>query len=145
LLARMQEPEKGGSRVAIVMNGSPLFTGDAGSGESETRRWILENDWLEAIVALPEQLFYNTGIATYVWVLTNRKEPQRQGKVQLINATDFWVPMRKSLGEKRREISKNQIGQITSIFLSFAEDENCKIFDTTDFGYRKITIERPLR
>src|SRR5438105_6731671 len=119
--------------------------GDAGSGESEIRRWILENDWLEAIVALPEQLFYNTGIATYIWVLTNRKEEQRRGKVQLINATDYWVPMRKSLGDKRREISKDQIGQITSIFLAFAQDECCKIFDTTDFGYRKITVERPLR
>src|SRR5713226_34534 len=127
------------------MNGSPLFTGDAGSGESEIRRWILENDWLEAIVALPEQLFYNTGISTYVWVLTNRKELQRQGKVQLINATDFWVQMRKSLGEKRREISKEHIRRITENFLSFQEGENSKIFDTTDFGYRKVTVERPLR
>ena len=145
MLARMQNPEKGGSRVAIVMNGSPLFTGDAGSGESEIRRWILENDWLEAIVALPEQLFYNTGISTYVWVLTNRKEEQRRGKVQLIDATDFWVQMRKSLGDKRHEISKEQIGRITEIYLSFTDGEYSKIFDTTDFGYRKITIERPLR
>ncbi len=145
MLARMQDPDTGGSRVAIVMNGSPLFTGDAGSGESEIRRWILENDWLEAIVALPEQLFYNTGISTYVWVLTNRKELQRQGKVQLINATDFWVQMRKSLGEKRREISKEHIRRITENFLSFQEGENSKIFDTTDFGYRKVTVERPLR
>src|SRR6266516_4604769 len=145
MLARMQDAEKGGSRVAIVMNGSPLFTGDAGSGESEIRRWILENDWLEAIVALPEQLFYNTGISTYVWVLTNRKEEQRRGKVQLIDATDFWVQMRKSLGDKRHEISKEQIGRITEIYLSFTDGEYSKIFDTTDFGYRKITIERPLR
>ena len=145
MLARMQDSDTGGSRVAIVMNGSPLFTGDTGSGESEIRRWILENDWLEAIVALPEQLFYNTGISTYVWVLTNRKEPQRRGKVQLINATDFWVQMRKSLGEKRREISKEHIKRITEIYLSFKEGENSKIFDTTDFGYRKITVERPLR
>ncbi len=145
MLARMQEPDRGGSRVAIVMNGSPLFTGDAGSGESEIRRWILENDWLEAIVALPEQLFYNTGIATYVWVLTNRKEQQRRSKVQLINASNFWVQMRKSLGDKRREISKEQIGRITEIYLSFNEDEHSKIFDTTNFGYRKITVERPLR
>ena len=145
MLARMQDPEKGGSRVAIVMNGSPLFTGDAGSGESEIRRWILENDWLEAIVALPEQLFYNTGISTYVWVLTNRKEEQRRGKVQLINATDFWVHMRKSMGDKRREISKEHIGRITEIDSSFTDGEYSKIFDTTDFGYRKITIERPLR
>src|SRR5581483_7235498 len=145
LLARMQEPAKGGSRLAIVMNGSPLFTGDAGSGESEIRRWILENDWLEAIVALPEQLFYNTGISTYIWVLTNRKEPQRQGKVQLIDATDSWVPMRKSLGNKRREISKEHMKRITETSLSFAEGEHARIFDATDFGYRKITIERPLR
>ena len=145
MLARMQDVEKGGSRVAIVMNGSPLFTGDAGSGESEIRRWILENDWLEAIVALPEQLFYNTGISTYIWVLTNRKEPERRGKVQLINATDFWVQMRKSMGDKRREISKEHIGRITEIFLSFADGEYSKIFDTIDFGYRKISVERPLR
>ena len=145
MLARMQDAEKGGSRVAIVMNGSPLFTGDAGSGESEIRRWILENDWLEAIVALPEQLFYNTGIATYIWVLTNRKAEQRRGKVQLINVTDFWVQMRKSLGDKRREISRDQIQQITNIFLPFTEGEHSKIFNTTAFGYRKITVERPLR
>ncbi|MGB8347086.1 MAG: class I SAM-dependent DNA methyltransferase [Ktedonobacteraceae bacterium] len=145
LLARMHEPDNGGGRVAIVMNGSPLFTGDAGSGESEIRRWILENDWLEAIVALPEQLFYNTGIATYIWVLTNRKEAQRRGKVQLINATGFWKPMRKSMGDKRREISREQIGEIVKLCLSFKEGECCKIFATTDFGYRKITVERPLR
>jgi type I restriction enzyme M protein len=145
MLARVQDPDKGGSRVAIVMNGSPLFTGDAGSGESEIRRWILENDWLEAIVALPEQLFYNTGISTYIWVLTNRKEEQRRGKVQLINATGFWVQMRKSMGDKRREISKAHIGHITEIYLSFTEGEYSRIFDTTDFGYRKITVERPLR
>ena len=145
MLDRMQDTDKGGSRIAIVMNGSPLFTGDAGSGESEIRRWILENDWLEAIVALPEQLFYNTGISTYIWVLTNRKEAQRRGKVQLINATDFWVQMRKSMGDKRREISKEHIARISDIFLSFTDGEYSKIFDTTDFGYRKITVERPLR
>src|SRR5499426_1876653 len=104
MLAHMKPMDEGGSRVAIIMNGSPLFTGDAGSGESEIRRWILENDWLEALIALPEQLFYNTGIATYVWVLTNRKAPARRGKVQLIDASSFWAPMRKSLGDKRREI-----------------------------------------
>jgi type I restriction enzyme M protein len=145
LLGRMKDPGQGGSRVAIVMNGSPLFTGDAGSGESEIRRWILENDWLDAIVALPEQLFYNTGIATYVWILTNRKEPRRQGKVQLIDATSFWTPMRRSLGDKRREISADQIGAITGIYAAFAEGEQSKIFETSDFGYRKITVERPLR
>ena len=145
LLGRMKDSGQGGSRVAIVMNGSPLFTGDAGSGETEIRRWILENDWLDAIVALPEQLFYNTGIATYVWILTNRKEPRRQGKVQLIDATSFWTPMRRSLGDKRREISADQIGAITSIYTAFPEREHSKIFETSDLGYRKIAVERPLR
>ncbi|WP_342056489.1 HsdM family class I SAM-dependent methyltransferase [Crocosphaera sp. Alani8] len=145
MLSRMKSFESEGSRVAIVMNGSPLFTGDAGSGESEIRRWILENDWLEAIIALPEQLFYNTGIATYVWVLSNKKLSSRKGKVQLISASDFWVAMRKSLGNKRREISKKQIENITDIFRGFEASEISKIFKSTDFGYRKITIERPLR
>ncbi len=145
LLSRMKEPNEGGSRVAIVMNGSPLFTGDAGSGESEIRRWVLENDWLEAIVAMPEQLFYNTGIPTYVWVLTNRKPKNRKNKVQLIDATTIWTPMRKSLGDKRREISTDQIVEITRLFESFKEAPRCRIFKTSDFGYRKITVERPLR
>ena len=145
MLSRMHRPKDGGSRVAIVMNGSPLFTGDAGSGESEIRRWILDNDWLEAIVALPEQLFYNTGIATYVWVLSNRKEERRKGKVQLIDATSFWAPMRKSLGDKRREISPKDIERVSDIHRAFEEGEHCRIFNTTDFGYRKVTIERPLR
>jgi len=145
MLGRMKSLEHDGSRIAIVMNGSPLFTGDAGSGESEIRRWILENDWLEAIIALPEQLFYNTGIATYVWILSNRKSPERKGKAQLINAVDFWTPMRKSLGNKRREISKEHISQVTQIYLDFKETAICKIFATTDFVFRKVTIERPLR
>jgi type I restriction enzyme M protein len=145
MLARMQTPEHGGGRVAIVMNGSPLFTGDAGSGESEIRRHILENDWLEAIVALPEQLFYNTGIATYVWVLSNRKVPERRGKVQLIDATDLWVLMRRSLGDKRREIGAEQIDTVRQVYRSFGENERAKVFCTTDFGYRKIRVERPLR
>ncbi|MBN2560402.1 MAG: SAM-dependent DNA methyltransferase [Phycisphaerae bacterium] len=145
LLARMKAPSEGGSRVAIILNGSPLFTGDAGSGESEIRRWILENDWLEAIIALPEQLFYNTGIATYVWVLTNRKEARRKGKVLLVNATDLWIPMRKSLGDKRRQISDDQIKEIVRLYISADSDERCRLFDATDFGYRKITVERPLR
>ncbi|MEM7345900.1 MAG: class I SAM-dependent DNA methyltransferase [Chloroflexota bacterium] len=146
LLSRMHTAADGGSRVAIVMNGSPLFTGDAGSGESEIRRWILENDWLETIVALPEQLFYNTGIATYVWILSNRKTSLRKGKVQLIDGTAAWVPMRKSLGDKRREISVDHIAQLTEQALNFnTEAATSKIFKTTDFGYRKITIERPLR
>jgi type I restriction enzyme M protein len=145
MLSRMKDQREEGSRVAIIMNGSPLFTGDAGSGESEIRRWILENDWLEALVAMPEQLFYNTGIATYVWVLSNKKERRRKGKVQLIDATSFWIPMRKSLGDKRREISAEQIQHIADLFTAFKEGEHCKIFDSTDFGYRKITVERPLR
>lgn len=148
MIAHMHEtPEQGISHIAIVMNGSPLFTGDAGSGESEIRRWILENDWLEAIIALPEQLFYNTGIATYVWILSNCKTEERRGKVQLINATDreFWEPMRKSLGDKRRYISEEQIEQIRDLFVRFEENERSKIFPYTAFGYRKISIERPLR
>jgi type I restriction enzyme M protein len=145
MLSRIKPAKDGGSRVGIVMNGSPLFTGDAGSGESEIRRWILENDWLDAIVALPEELFYNTGIATYIWILTDRKQSRRKGKVQLINATSFWVPMRKSLGDKRRKISTEQIEQITKIYQTFEEGEFSKIFKTTNFGYRKITVERPLK
>lgn len=147
MLGRMRDPEDGGSRVAIVMNGSPLFTGDAGSGESEIRRWILEKDWLEAIIALPEQLFYNTGIATYIWVLSNRKDERRRNKVQLINASSFYVPMRKSLGDKRRQISPDEIERIKALYQQFdeADPEYAKVFDTTDFGYRKVTVERPLR
>ncbi|NSW54180.1 MAG: SAM-dependent DNA methyltransferase [Anaerolineae bacterium] len=147
LISKMAAPVEGsgGARIAIVLNGSPLFTGDAGSGESEIRRWILEHDWLEAIIALPEQLFYNTGIATYIWLLTNHKPAARRGKVQLIDATGMWTPMRKSLGDKRREIGEAQITEITRIFHAFAESERSKIFDTTAFGFRKITVERPLR
>src|SRR5438876_4492005 len=135
MLAHRKEPKDGGSRVAIIMNGSPLFTGDAGSGESEIRRWILEHDWLEALIALPEQVFYNTGIATYVWVLTNRKAPERKGKVQLIDATSFWVPMRKSLGEKRRQIPLEKAESIVSLLRRFEEGDHVKIFPTTHFGF----------
>lgn len=145
MLAHQKEPKEGGSRIAIIMNGSPLFTGDADSGPSEIRRWILENDWLEALVALPEQLFYNTGIATYVWVISNRKPPERRGKVQLIDATSFWTPMRKSLGDKRREIPREKADEILALFESFEEGEHVKIFPTTHFGFRKITVERPLK
>lgn len=145
MLSRMNPPDQGGGRVAIVLNGSPLFTGDAGSGESEIRRWVIENDWLEAIIALPEQLFYNTGIATYIWVLSNRKPEKRKGKVQLIDASAIWTPMRKSLGNKRREITEDQIKQIYQIFEQFTETGQSKIFDSQTFGFRKITIERPLR
>jgi len=145
MLSHMHKVEEGGSRVAIIMNGSPLFTGDAGSGPSEIRRWILENDWLEALIALPEQLFYNTGIATYVWVLTNRKAAERKGKIQLINATTFWTPMRRSLGNKRREIPRERAQQILQILRESKEGEFSKIYPTTYFGYRKITVERPLK
>jgi type I restriction enzyme M protein len=145
LLGRMKDAAEGGSRVVLIMNGSPLFTGDAGSGESDIRRWVLEHDWLEAIVALPEQLFYNTGIATYVWVLANRKEPRRAGVVQLIDAAGLWTPMRKSLGDKRRAIAADHMAQIIALFEAFEEGERGKIFPASAFGYRKITVERPLR
>jgi len=150
MISKMRDDEVG-SRIGIVMNGSPLFTGGAGSGESEIRRWALENDWVEAIVALPTDLFYNTGIQTYVWLLSNRKEPKRRGKVQLIDASgeQFWAPMRKNLGSKRREIRDDARETIANIFQEMANGggpwaEVSKIFDTTDFGYREIKIERKL-
>lgn len=135
----------GTSRLAVVLNGSPLFTGGAGSGESEIRRWIIENDWLEAIIGLPDQLFYNTGISTYLWIITNRKSPQRKGKVQLIDATAMSEKMRRSLGNKRNQITETQIADITRLFGEIAEGENSKVFDNEDFGYWRITVERPLR
>jgi type I restriction enzyme M protein len=145
MISKMKRPEDGGSRLAIVFNGSPLFTGAAGSGESEIRRWIIENDWLEAVVALPDQLFYNTGISTYFWVVTNRKAPERQGKVQLVDAREYFVKIRKSLGEKRKEISDAQIGEITRLYGDFEEGGNVKIFANEAFGFLRITVERPLR
>jgi len=145
MLSKMKPPDEGGSRLAIVFNGSPLFSGAAGSGESEIRRWIIENDWLEAIVALPDQLFYNTGISTYFWVLTNRKHPERQGKVQLIDARDQWVKMRKSLGDKRKEISPDQIAEVTRLYAEFTEGERVKILPNESFGFQRVTVERPLR
>jgi type I restriction enzyme M protein len=170
MLSKMRRPKEGGSRIGIVFNGSPLFTGDAGSGESNIRQWIIENDWLEAVVALPDQLFYNTGISTYLWILTNRKERERKGKIQLIDARQFYVKMRKSLGNKRNKIGDkdenepDQIGEITRIFGDFRHGETrefvipaqagiqakkslvvSKIFDNADFGFHKITVERPLR
>jgi len=135
--------EAGGSRIAIIFNGSPLFTGDAGGGESNIRKWIIENDWLEAVVAMPTEMFYNTGIATYIWMVTNRKPAHRKGKVQLINAVDFAAPMRKSLGNKRKYFTAEHIQQITKIYTDFAESEVSKIFDNEDFGYTKVTVERP--
>jgi type I restriction enzyme M protein len=150
MLSKMTNDEKG-SRMAIIFNGSPLFTGDAGSGESEIRRWVIENDLLEGIVALPTDLFYNTGIASYLWVLTNRKNsnplkgPVRTGKVQLVDATGFFEKMRKSLGSKRKEISQTNIEEISRIYGEFKEGEFCRIFDNKEFGYLKVTIEQPLR
>ena len=134
-----------GSRIAEVHNGSSLFTGDAGQGESNIRRWIIENDWLEAIVALPLNMFYNTGIATYVWVLTNRKPEHRRGKVQLIDATGWHRPLRKNLGKKNCELGEEDIARICDTFLAFEEIEQSKIFDNAAFGYWKVTVERPLR
>ncbi len=136
---------EGGGRVAIVLNGSPLFTGGAGSGESDIRKWVVENDLLEAIIALPTDMFYNTGISTYIWVLCNHKSRERRGKIQLINAVDFYQKMRKSLGSKRKELSEADIDRITKIYGDFKEGEHCKIFDGRDFGYSTITVERPLR
>lgn len=140
-IAKMQDR---GSRIAIVFNGSPLFTGDAGSGESDIRKWIIENDWFKAIVALPTDMFYNTGIATYIWIVTNRKPAKRAGKVQLINATDFFQKMRKSLGSKRNYLAEEQIAAITAIYTGFQENEHCKIYANADFGFTKVTVERPL-
>ena len=137
--------QKYGARLAIVFNGSPLFTGGAGSGESEIRKWVIENDWLEAIVALPEQMFYNTGIGTYLWVITNRKQLDRKGKIQLIDARARWKPMRRSLGNKRREMSEDDIAAVVCEYGQFAESETSKIFNNQDFGYQRVPIERPLR
>ena len=165
MLSKMQPIEEGGSRIAIVLSGSPLFTGGAGSGESNIRQWIIENDWLEAVVALPDQMFYNTGISTYIWVLTNRKEPHRVGKVQLIDGRQFFTKMRRSLGNKRHELSPAQIDDLTAIHGNFTDGETrdltdedpvthlprtrprvvSKVFANSDFGYQKITVEQPLR
>ena len=145
MISKLRRPEEGGGRLAIVFNGSPLFTGAAGSGESEIRRWIIENDWLEGIVALPDQLFYNTGISTYFWIVTNRKRPDRRGKIQLLDARESFVKMRKSLGNKRNEISPEQIAEVTRLYGDFEENERVKILANESFGYQRITVERPLR
>lgn len=157
MISKMKRPEDGGSRLAIVFNGSPLFTGAAGSGESEIRRWIIENDSLDAIVALPDQLFYNTGISTYFWIVTNRKRPNRKGKVQLIDARQAFEKMRKSLGEKRKQVSDEQMAEIVRVYDAFDHAPDAadgagssgavasKVFDNEDFGFLRITVERPLR
>jgi len=145
LLSKMKTNTPLGSRIAEVHNGSSLFTGDAGQGESNIRRWIIENDWLEAIVALPLNMFYNTGIATYVWVVTNRKPEHRRGKVQLIDATQWYKPLRKNLGKKNCELSEEDINRICETFLAFKETEQSKIFPNAAFGYWKVTVERLLR
>lgn len=145
MISKMRPVNDGGSRIGIVMNGSPLFGGDAGSGVSEIRRWVIENDWLEAIVGLPDQLFYNTGIFTYVWIVTNRKRPERQGHVQLIDARNLYRKMKKSLGNKRNELAPEDIAKVTHIYESFTEEDLSKILPNEFFGYRKVTVERPLR
>jgi len=141
---------RNGSRLAIVLSGSPLFVGGPGSGESEIRRWLIENDWLEAIIALPEQMFYNTGIGTFIWILTNRKERRRKGKIQLVDAREIWSPGgspedKRSLGDKRRHLSDKQIDSVMRLYRRFRNCERSKIFDNNDFGYTRVTIERPLR
>ncbi len=150
LCSKMRPVDQGGGRIGIVLNGSPLFTGGAGSGESEIRRYVLENDYVEAIIGLPTDMFYNTGISTYIWILSNRKPTHRKGKVQLIDASGYWKKMRKSLGSKRKELSEEHIDKITRFFGEFEEvKENnrpiSRIFNNSDFGYRTITVERPLR
>jgi type I restriction enzyme M protein len=150
LISKMQPAKDGGGRFGIVLNGSPLFTGGAGSGESEIRKHVLENDLVEAIIALPTDMFYNTGISTYVWIVSNRKPKQRKGKVQLIDASSFWQKMRKSLGSKRKELGAEHIEEVTRLFGDFKEVTKdgvpiSRIFKTEDFGYRTITVERPER
>jgi len=150
LISKMRPAKDGGSRFGIVLNGSPLFTGGAGSGESEIRRYVLENDLVEAIIGLPTDMFYNTGISTYVWIVSNRKPKARKGKVQLIDASSFWQKMRKSLGSKRKELSPEHIEDITRLFGGFEESTRdgvpiSRIFKNEDFGYRTITVERPQR
>ncbi|BAV58615.1 type I restriction-modification system subunit M [Candidatus Endomicrobiellum trichonymphae] len=144
MISKMIPQKDGGSRIAIVFNGSPLFTGDAGSGENEIRKWIIENDFLEAVIGLPDQLFYNTGIATYIWILSNRKSDRRKGKIRLVNGVSFFEKMRKSLGNKRNEISDKSRNALVNLYSMYESDENYIDFDNSDFGYKKITIDRPL-
>lgn len=145
MISKMKTAEDGGSKIGIVFNSSPLFAGDAGSGESNIRKWIIENDWLEAIVGLPDQMFYNTGIFTYIWIVNNKKNAKRRGKVQLINAISFYEKMRTSLGAKRNYVTEEQIRKITTIYREFRDSEFCRIFENQDFGYSRIIVERPLK
>ncbi|WP_116963257.1 type I restriction-modification system subunit M [Fastidiosibacter lacustris] len=145
LISKMRPSQEGGSRIGIILNGSPLFTGGAGSGESEIRRYVLENDLLEAIIALPTDMFFNTGISTYIWMLSNKKSPERKGKVQLINAADKGSPMRKSLGSKRKYLDEDVIADIVQAYGNFEQTKTSKLFDYTEFGFRRVTIERPLK
>ena len=145
LISKMREPDKGGGRVAMVLNGSPLFTGGAGSGESEIRKWIIEQDLLEAVIALPTNMFYNTGISTYIWILSNHKSNERKGKIQLINAVDYYQKIRKNLGSKNKELRDSDIEKIGKIYFDFKETKDSKIFESTCFGYSTITVEVPLR
>lgn len=145
LVSKMRKPEDGGSRMAIVLNGSPLFSGGAGGGESNIRKWLLDNDLVEAIIGLPKDMFYNTGISTYIWVLTNRKDDTRKGRVQLIDAREMFGKLRKGLGSKRNELSPKNIDTIVSLYAGFEDSEHSKIFRNEDFLYRTITVERPLR
>ena len=144
MIHSMRPRSEGGGRIAVFMNGSPLFTGGAGSGESNIRRWVLENDYLEGIVAMPTDFFFNTGIATYIWVLSNNKPAHRRHKVQLLDASGLGTKMRKSLGSKRKELSDQAIADIVREWTDFVPTETCKIFDTADFGYTTVTVERPL-
>jgi type I restriction enzyme M protein len=140
MISKMEDK---GSRIGIVFNGSPLFTGDSGSGESEIRKWIIENDWLECIVSLPDQLFFNTGISTYIWIVSNKKSGERKGKVQMIEGSSFFKSMKKSLGNKRKEISDEGRDKLLGIFKNFEENEYCKIYPNEFFGYTKVIIEQP--
>ena len=144
MLSKMKKPDEGGSRIAIVFNGSPLFTGKAGQGESEIRKWIIESDWLEAIIALPDQLFYNTGIATYIWIVSNRKTGERKGKVQLVNGVSFFSKMRKNLGHKSHEIDEASRAQIIALYASMEngkESDHVRFFDKEEFGYYLIKLD----
>jgi type I restriction enzyme M protein len=145
MLSKMKQDTALGSRIAHVHNGSALFTGDAGSGESNIRRWIIENDWLEAIIQLPDNIFYNTGISTYIWILSNRKEERRKGKIQLIDANKWFAPLRKNLGDRNCELTEDHIRKIVNVFTRFEKTEESKIYPNASFGYYKVTVERPLR